>query len=338
VTAEVTAVVLNWNGRGVVDRAVRSLLAQDAPVDVVVVDNGSSDGSDQGVEQEFGSRVRLVRNGRNLGYGAGNNVALRALATPWVLLLNHDVEAAPSLVRELLEVARRAPQPGMVAPKVLQHARPELIDTAGHLLYWDGLNRGRGRGEADRGQYDGSPEALFPSGAAALYARGMLEDIGLFDETLFLYGDDAELGLRGRLAGYGCAFAPRAVAWHRGSHSAGGFSTLKAFHVERSRVLLVLKLFPWPLVLSSPAFTAWRLLRGAAAAAAGRGAAARLAQDEGPLHLVGVTVRAWASAARAAPEILRGRRRFAPRRRMGLAGVLHLLRAYPLGVEAALRE
>jgi GT2 family glycosyltransferase len=336
VSTALTAIVLNWNGRGVVESAVRSLLAQDVPVDVIVVDNGSTDGSDVELEQVFGSAVRLVRNGRNLGWGAGNNVGLRLARTPWVILLNQDAEVAPSFARELLEVAAREPRPGMVAPKVLEHARRSHLDTTGHLLYWDGLNRGRGRGERDDGQYDANPHALFPSGAAALYSRAMLDDIGLFDETFFLYGDDAELGLRARLAGYDCAFAPRAVAWHRVSHSAGAWSSLKAFHVERSRVLLVLKLFPWPLVLLSPFCTGWRLLRAALFAARGRGAAARLAAAEGPGRLVGVTLRAWGSALRAAPHVLRARRAAFRDRRRG--SVLRLLRAYPLGVEATLRE
>ena len=86
-----------------------------------------------------------------------------------------------------------------------------------------------------------------------------LDEIGLFDESFFLYGDDAELGLRGRLAGWGCAFAPQAVARHRYSQTVGPYSSLKAFYVERNRVWVLLKLFPLSLILWSPAPTALRL-------------------------------------------------------------------------------
>ena len=113
----------------------------------------------------------------------------------------------------------------------------------------------------------------------------MLDEIGLFDESLFLYGDDAELGLRGRLAGWTCAFAPRAVAYHRYSRTAGAHSSLKAFYVERNRVLVLLKLFPAPLVAVSPAYTAARLILqgwGALTGARRRGPAGRAAVAAAP--------------------------------------------------------
>jgi GT2 family glycosyltransferase len=305
-----TAVVLNHNGRGFVEEAVESLLLQDLPgLEVLVVDNGSTDGSDLELERRFGDRIRLLRSGRNLGFGAGNNVGIRASQAPHLILLNNDAVAAPSFARELIAAAELDPRVGMVAAKVLDHARRDVIDTTGHLLYPDGLNRGRGRLEIDRGQYDGCRDALFPSGAAALYRRAMLDAIGLFDESFFLYGDDAELGLRGRLAGWRCGFAPRAVAYHHYSRSAGAYSTLKAFHVERNRVFVLVKLFPTSLVLLSPAYTAARLALQAVGAVAGWGAAGRLARERSFFHLVAVTLKAYASALAGLPRVLGERRR-----------------------------
>lgn len=309
-----TAIVLNHNGHGFVEEAVESLLAQDLPgLEVLVVDNGSTDASDLELEQRFGGRIRLLRTGRNLGFGAGNNVGIRASRAPHVILLNNDAVAAPSFARELVAAAEVDPQVGMVAAKVLNHARRDVIDTTGHLLYPDGLNRGRGRLEVDRGQYDACGDALFPSGAAALYRREMLEAIGLFDESFFLYGDDAELGLRGRLAGWRCAFAPRAVAYHHYSRSAGAYSTLKAFHVERNRVFVLVKLFPLSLVLLSPVYTVARLLLQAVGAAAGWGAAGRLARERSFFELVAVTLKAYASAVAGLPRVLGERRRVSRR-------------------------
>ena len=334
----VSAIVLNWNGAGVVEAAVASLLAQTlAPLEVIVVDNASTDGSDVAVETRFAGRVTVIRNPSNLGFGGGNNAGMRAARGRFVLLLNNDAEAAPTLAEEMVRAADDD-RVGMVAAKVLLHGT-DRIDTAGHLLYPDGLNRGRGRLEVDRGQYDGCRTALFPSGAAGLYRRLMLDEIGLFDESFFLYGDDAELGLRGRRAGWECAFAPRAVARHHYSRSAGPYSALKAFHVERNRVWVLLKLFPWPLVLASPFYTAARLAWQAVGIATGRGAAARLAGEASVLAVIATALRAWGAALAGAPRVLAERRRLRPGFRVSTAGFFRLLDQFRLTArEVALKD
>lgn len=310
----VSAIVLNYNGRGFVDEAVSSLLDQDlAGLEVLVVDNASTDGSDAELEARFGPRVRVLRQPRNLGWGGGNNAGIRASRGRFVFLLNNDAVVAPACLRRSVESAEAGARIGMVAPKVLSYDRRDVIDTTGHLLYPDGLNRGRGRLELDQGQFDACRTALFPSGAAALYRRAMLDEIGLCDESFFLYGDDAELGLRARLAGWECAFAPAALAYHHYSRSVGAWSSLKAFYVERNRIWLLLKLFPAPLVFASPFYTGVRLALQAWGALSGRGAAGRLAEERSLLHLVTVTIRAWTSAAAGVPRVLAERRRIVRR-------------------------
>jgi GT2 family glycosyltransferase len=335
-----TAIVLNYNGRGFVNEAVRSLLEQDAPgVEVLVVDNASTDGSAEEIEAAFGERVRLVRSARNLGFGGGNNLGIREARGRHVVLLNNDAVAAPAFVRELVAAAESDPGVGMVAAKVLRYAERNVIDSVGHLLYPDGLNRGRGLLEADAGQYDGCRAALFPSGAAALYARRMLDDVGLFEERLFLYGDDAELGLRARVAGWTCAFAPGAVAYHHYSRSVGPHSRLKAFHVERNRVLVLARVFPFSLVVVSPFFSAIRLALQAWGALTGRGAASRLAAETSILHLVGLTLQAYASALLALPATLGDRWRERSRRRIGTRAFMRLMAEYRLTArDAAFKE
>jgi GT2 family glycosyltransferase len=339
-TSRATAIVLNFDGAAVVEEAVESLLAQDLPgLEVVVVDNGSRDGSDVALERGYERRIRLIRTGRNLGFGGGNNAGIRATGAEYVVLLNQDAVAAPTFIRELVATADAHPEAGMVAARVLDYRRRDVLDTVGHLLYPDGLNRGRGRMEKDEGQYDGCRTALFPSGAAALYRRAMLDEVGLFDESFFLYGDDAELGLRGRLAGWGCALAPRAVAYHRYSTAAGAYSSLKGFYVERNRLLLLLRLFPLPLILLSPAYTAARLGLHGWAALRGRGASGRLARERSIVHLLALTLRAYASAAVAAPAILRERWRSRRLRRVGFGAFLRLLDEFRLTArEAALKD
>lgn len=335
---KVSAIVVNRDGGPLLRAAVESLLGQDVAggLEVIVVDNGSTDGSHEVVEARFAGRVTVVRNGENLGFGAANNVGIRASRGEFVLLLNNDAEAAPGCVAALVRAAAD-PRVGMVAPKVLDHATRRRIDTVGHLVFPDGLNRGRGRLEPDTGQYDGCRTALFPSGAAALFRRATLDDVGLFDESFFLYGEDADLGLRARRAGWECAFAPDAVAYHHYSRTAGAHSSLKAFHVERNRVWVLVKLFPWTAVLLSPAWTAARLALQAWGALTGRGAAARLRETTSALHLVTVTLRAWAAALAGLPRVLRARR--AVRDRIGGAAFRRLLAEHRLPLrELALKD
>ena len=335
-----SAIVLNYNGRGFVEESVRSLLEQDLPgLEVLVVDNGSTDGSADEIERTFAGRVRILRSPRNLGFGAGNNLGLREAQGRHFILLNNDAVAAPSFARELVAAAEADAAVGMVAARVLDYARRNVLDTVGHLLYPDGLNRGRGRLEEDRGQYDACRTTLFPSGAAALYTRRMLDDIGLFDESFFLYGDDAELGLRGRVAGWGCALAPRAIAYHHYSRSAGAYSRLKAFYVERNRVLVLFRLFPVSLIVVSPAYTAVRLALQAWGALTGRGAAGRLAETTPVVQLAAIALRAYASALRALPSILRERWRQRSRRRLRTPEFRRLLDEFRLRArDAALKE
>jgi GT2 family glycosyltransferase len=335
-----SAIVLNYNGRGFVLECVASLLAQDLEgLDVIVVDNGSGDGSAEEIEARFGARVRVLRAGANLGWGAGNNLGIRASRARHVILVNNDAVAAPGFARELVAAADARASIGMVAARVLDYARRDVIDTTGHLLHRDGLNRGRGRLEIDRGQYDGVTTALFPSGAAGLYRRAMLDQVGLCEETFFLYGDDAELGLRGRLAGWECAFAARAVAFHHYSRSSGAHSPLKAFYVERNRIWLALRLFPPGLLMASPWHTLVRMLHHAAAALSGRGAAGRLARERSAFTLVGVTLRAWAAALAGAPRVWRSRLRLDAVPGFDRSRLPGLLREFPLSArEAAFKE
>ena len=145
---------------------------------------------------------------------------------------------------------------------------PNVIDKAGHLIWPDGQNRGRGTGESDYGQYDRDEEVLWPDGCAAMYRRSMLDEIGAFDEDLFAYGDDAELGLRARIAGWHCIYTARAVVRHRRAASA---SVRRVALIERNRVLLAVRHFPLRLLWRNPYFYMLRLAGGLAAAARGEG-------------------------------------------------------------------
>ena len=197
---------MNWNGREHLEVCLESLLGQTLPgVEIVLVDNASSDGS-------VGVRARALRRRRARARArrrtsatrGGLNAGIRAARGRYLLALNSDTEVAPDCLARLVEAADRWPNAGMFAPKILSFDDRSVLDNVGHLLYPDGLSRGRGRLEPDRGQYDREEEIVLPSGCAVLLRRAMLADIGLFDTDLFAYCDDTDLGLRARLAGWRC--------------------------------------------------------------------------------------------------------------------------------------
>jgi GT2 family glycosyltransferase len=204
----------------------------------------------------------------------------------------------------------------MLACKIYLQGHSKIIDNVGHLMYRDGLNRGRGRLEADRGQYEKIEEVFFPSGCAALYRREMLEEVGLFDEDFFAYGDDTDLGLKGRLAGWKCLYVPRAVVHHRYSRSSGAYSALKAFYVERNRVWIAVKFFPLSLLLVSPFFTFLRFALQGYGALAGRGAAGRFSEAYSPAKLLQILLKAYLAAFRGLPGMWKKRREIQRRTRV----------------------
>jgi GT2 family glycosyltransferase len=266
----ISVVVVNWNRKELLRACLESLRRQsEATFEVIVVDNGSADGSAAMAEEEFCARV--IRNRENRGFCAANNQGIAVAQGAFVALLNNDAEADEGWLAALERACSGAPDIGMAASKVLVWEDPSRIDKAGHLMFPDGQNRGRGSGAADRGQFDQEEEVLWPDGCAALYRKAMLDEIGGFDEDFFAYGDDAELGLRARIAGWRCVYAPRAVVRHHRGSTLGKGSARRLELIERNRLLLALKLFPWSLLLFNPVFFAARLVAGALAAGRGAG-------------------------------------------------------------------
>ncbi len=325
----VSAIVVNWNGKEYLEECLQSLHAQTfSDFELILVDNGSTDGSIEHVQQDFPGWVRVLRNVRNEGFSGGNNRGIRAASGKYIVLLNNDAQADPRWLEELVRVAEENPRAGMLASKIYLQGGSNIIDNVGHLIYRDGLNRGRGRLEVDRGQYERTEEVFFPSGCAALYRREMLEEVGLFDEDFFAYGDDTDLGLKGRLAGWKCLYVPKAVVHHRYSQSSGAYSALKAFYVERNRVWIAVKFFPLPLLLESPFFTFLRFALQGYGALAGRGAAGRFSEAYSPGQLLRVLWNAYWAAFQGLPKMWKKRREIKGRTRVSEAEIRSWFRRF----------
>jgi GT2 family glycosyltransferase len=336
----VSVIVVNWNGRDLLDECLNSIIAQTfRPREIVVVDNGSSDDSVGYLEREWSQRVRLVRHPANLGFAGGVNSGIRASSGEWIALLNTDAVADPGWLAAMLEAVRGDAGVGMCACKILLADPAGHIDKAGHLLYWDGLNGGRGFGEPDCGQFDRIEESLFPDGCAAMYRKELFDQVGLFDEQFFAYGDDAELGLRGRLHGWRCVYTPFAVVQHRHSTSLGAASPQKAFLVERNRIWLAFKLFPPALLLMNPFFAFWRYVWHGLSALGLGGSARTFIRRNSTWKLCWVLVLANASALRGLPAILQKRRQVARQKTLRSVEFLNLIRNFRISAkELALRD
>jgi GT2 family glycosyltransferase len=305
----ISVIVVNWNRCALLRACLQSLERQEGVrLEVIVVDNGSEDGSAEMVAREFGGFTRLIRNADNRGFCAANNQGIQTARGTFVASLNNDAEAEPGWLSALLRAFDAGPDIGMAASKIVTYEDPGRIDKAGHLIYPDGQNRGRGTGEPDDGRYDRSEEVLWPDGCAAMYRKQMLDQIGGFDEDFFAYGDDAELGLRARISGWRCLYMPDAVVRHHRGSTLGLASSRRVVLIERNRVLLALKHFPWSLLWLNGFYYAARLAHGAWSSTQGSGETARFIGLRGKLRLAGALLRGDLQALRLAPRILRKRR------------------------------
>ena len=327
---EVNVVVVNWNRRELLRACLASLTRQrDVSFQVVLVDNGSKDGSVEMALSEFaclgGEPLTVIRNRENRGFCAANNQGFQASFSPYVALLNNDAEADPGWLAALLRAFDRGPEVGMAASKILVWEDPERIDKVGHLIYLDGQNRGRGTGQVDRGQFDRPEEVLWPDGCACMYRREMINCIGGFDEDFFAYADDAELGLRGRIAGWTCQYVPDAVVRHHRGATMGVASPARLELIERNRVLLAVKLFPWSLLWLNGVFTLARIWSGMWAAATGQGEVRRFPGLGGKLALAWALCKGTFRGLRMMPRMLRKRREVSRYRKLSPREVRRLL-------------
>ncbi|MBZ5609810.1 MAG: glycosyltransferase [Acidobacteriia bacterium] len=313
-TVGMSVVVVNWNRRDLLRSCLQSLERQELKqaFEVIVVDNGSADGSAEMAAAEFAANpalnLKLIRNQDNRGFCAANNQGFAASGSDLIALLNNDAEADPHWLSSLADAFESRPEIGMAASKILVHEDPRRIDKAGHLIYPDGQNRGRGSGELDIGQYDRVEEVLWPDGCAAMYRRAMLDQIGGFDEDFFAYADDAELGLRARIAGWKCLYVPQAVVRHHRGATLGVRSSRRLELIERNRVLLAAKLFPWSLLWLNGVYYALRLAAGLWAALRGRGEVGRYAGFGGKLRAALALLKGDLEALTMLPRMLRKRR------------------------------
>ncbi len=314
-TPRVTAVVVTWNGAHLLGPCLDSLERQSEPVDLLVVDNASTDGT--GALLAGHPRARVLTSGRNLGFAGGCALALRSVTTPYAVLLNNDAVAEPGFVAALLTAVAADPSRAAVTGKVLLAARfradadgpvlladgtratPDpggfdVVNSTGNEVRTDGSGQDRGWLARDSGPADG-PEVFGFCGAAALLRMDAVRAAGSFDPRFFLYYEDTDLSWRLRLRGWTVGYAADAVVRHEHAASSSEGSPVHRFHDQRNRLLTLVK--------CAPARLAARAVLGALLTTA-----SGVRREPPPWRRTRLRLRALASFARLLPHALRARR------------------------------
>jgi GT2 family glycosyltransferase len=303
--ARVTATVLTYNGRALLEVVLPSLAAQRfRDFKTVVVDNGSTDDTLQWLREHW-PEVEVVAVSENIGVTAALNVCLRAGDGEFVALLNNDVELDRGCLEQLVAGLDAHPEAGSAAAKLIDFYDRGVIDGAGDIYGWSGEATRRGKGARDVGQFDDPGPIFGACGGAALYRRSALRVVREFDEQLFALCEDVDWSFRAQLLGYSCRYVPTAVAYHMGSATIGqGLTDFMLYHSWRNGIWVAVKNYPLSaqvrhghrLLLSQAHTLVWAI----------------------QTHRVGIFMRAWRDALRGMPAILRKRRDIQRSRRVGL--------------------
>ncbi len=243
--ARVAVVVPNWNGRHLLEECLDSLVSQSIPAQVIVVDNGSVDGSGSLVRSRYPG-VRLLELDRNHGFTGAVNRGIELAGedgADFVALLNNDARADVSWLERLLAAVEEHSEVGIATSKVLMTDGRHFDSAGNHYSVW-GHPFPRGRGELDAGQYDERALVFGASGGASLYRMAMLAEIGVFDDDFFAYYEDDDLSFRAQLAGWKVMYEPTSLAHHRVAATSSKHPTLRRYHVTKNAFYLFQKNMP----------------------------------------------------------------------------------------------
>lgn len=248
--AKVFIIILNWNGGKDTVECLRSVDKIDYPkFEIVVVDNGSTDGSVEAIRKRF-PHVTLLENGQNLGYAAGNNVGIRhglANGAGYILLLNNDTVVDPQLLSHLVQAADEHPEAGIYQPKICFFSDPRRIWFG--AVRWvpsEGLLVVENQGEIDPGDEGPARPTAFACGCALFFRAAVAQDVGLFDPRFFLCWEEIDWCFRAQENGYQCLFVPSAKVYHKVSASIGTGSLMRRYFDFRNHLLWAQRNLPAP--------------------------------------------------------------------------------------------
>lgn len=263
----VSVIIPNFNGIKELETLYVSLSLQTfKDFQVILADNGSSDGSVEFTEKKY-PQYKILKLGKNLGFSkavnAGIKYSLSEINSDYLLLLNNDIELKPDFIERAMKTFSEKKDAGFIAVKMLNFFQRDLIDDTGDFIKaYGGSPLVRGRGEKDTGQYD-KPEYVFGACAgAAFYRKELFLNAGMFDEDFFAYLEDVDLSFRFQLAGYKCFYDPEIICYHKRGETTKKFSGWETYYSEKNLVSLRLKNYPAGIYIKySPLFFLFRVRR-----------------------------------------------------------------------------
>lgn len=238
--------ILNYNGKPLLDDSIGSyLLNEYSNFEVVMIDNGSTDGSEEYIRSKYPG-VCCIQTGKNLGYSGGFNEGLKYAFSEkkadFALITNNDVKADAKVIVSLVSAAIQDDRRGFITGKVYYHDNPGVLQTVGkfeHPVRWNGDHIGAR--EIDAGQHDEPAERAFIDDIFTLVRRDVYEKLGGYDITYFLQSEEFDWQARAKLAGYVFYYTPLAKIWHKESMTLGRWSPRKAYFDARNPVIVIMR-------------------------------------------------------------------------------------------------
>lgn len=252
----VTLITVNYNQTAVTCALLDSIRRQDYPrTEVIVVDNASRENPETVLATRY-PEVKYIRSEHNLGFAGGNNLAVPAATGDYLFFVNNDTELTDGCIRKLLALFEQNPRIGAASPLICYFndgSRPrDLIQYAGmtpvHPL--TARNQTIGQKQEDNGQFHSPVPTAYAHGAAMMFPRQVVENVGLMADDFFLYYEELDWGERVRRAGYEIWVEPRAKIYHKESVTVSKLGALKTYYLNRNRVWFMRRNFPgWRLWL-----------------------------------------------------------------------------------------
>ncbi|RJQ25094.1 glycosyltransferase family 2 protein [Candidatus Parcubacteria bacterium] len=246
---KVSVIIPNWNGKHLLEICLPSLLKQTfKDFEVIVVDNGSMDGSVEFVKKEY-HRFKIIELDKNIGFAPAVNIGIKEAGGEYIVLINNDTKVDKDCLKFLAKAAEDHPEVGMVAAKMLSFYEPEKIDSAGDYIDAVGHANNIGLGEKDGQKYNKAGNVFLVTGGGGLFKKAVFEKVGFFDEDYFAYFEDVDLCLRAQMTGFKGWYQPQAIIYHIHKATSAKNKSFTEYLQYRNMTMTVIKDFPKELFL-----------------------------------------------------------------------------------------
>jgi len=253
---DISVIIPNWNGRDLLKDCLKSLKNQSYKnFEIILVDNGSTDGSVEYVKNNF-PKVRIISLQKNFGFARAINEGVKVSRAEYIVLLNNDTSVDKEFIKKLIECAELHPEVISVNSKLLNFYNKKIIDGVGILINEVGQARSIDWQEKDKGQYNSEQYIFGATGGASLFRRESFVKLGLFDENYFMYSEEVDFAFRAQFQRYKSIFCPEAKVFHKHKATAKKFSAHVEYWQFRNMTQTIVKDFPVSIL-----FKKWRWLK-----------------------------------------------------------------------------